>query len=125
MIISDDITLSEIQEAFHEKFPYLKIEFFKTPHQPGEGSPASDLLDHNLKIGAVRTVHNNGELSINGHLKARSLEAHFSEMYGLNVQVFRLRNKVWIQTINLDDHTLADLNRDAEAFTNSFKEETE
>jgi len=36
MKISNDRTLKALQADFQKEFPFLKIEFYKTPHQYGE-----------------------------------------------------------------------------------------
>lgn len=118
MKISDDRTIRSIQAEFNSKFPYLKLEFYDQPHEVGEGSQVKSLIDVNQTIGEVRTIHTQGDLSINGHLKVATLEQNFAEMYGLNVQVFRDSNGLWLQTTSTDDWTLADQNRRGEQFRN-------
>ena len=110
MIISDDKTLREIQVAFSEKFPSLKIEFYAEAHNVGEGSPARALLDVDQTLASVRSVHTSGDLSIDGHKLVKTLERDFLEKYGLNVQVFRKSGDVWLQTTSTDDWSLADQN---------------
>ena len=90
MIISDEKKLRNIQAEFSKKFPYLKLEFYKNAHESGEGSPEKEHLDLDQTVGEVRSVHNKGDLSIDGHLKVKTLENNFAEQYGLFVQVFRL-----------------------------------
>lgn len=106
MIIRDKKTIAEIQQEFNNKFPHLKIEFYEKTHQTNEGSPDSVKWDADKRIGDIRTKHNTGELSIDGHLKVSSLENNFLEKYGLNVQVFYRSGDIWLQTINTDDWTL-------------------
>lgn len=118
MKISDDRTIRSIQEEFNSKFPYLKLEFYNKPHEIGEGSQKQSLIDADKTIGAVRTIHTEGDLSINGHLKVGTLEQNFTDMYGLNVQIFRDSNGLWLQTTSTDDWTLADQNRRGEEFRN-------
>jgi len=33
MIISDNKTIQQVQDEFSEKFPFLKLEFYKLPHE--------------------------------------------------------------------------------------------
>ena len=116
MKISDDRTITSIQTEFNSKFPYLKLEFYDEAHEVGEGSKTKFLIDVNQTIKAVRTIHTEGDLSINGHLKVSTLEQNFAEMYGLNVQVFRNSNGLWLQTTSTDEWTLTDQNRRGEQF---------
>ena len=114
MKITDKKTLADIQAEFSEKFPELKLEFYKEAHAVGEGSAATATLNASKTIGAVRTIHREGELSINGHLKVSTLESNFKDQYGLNVQVFRRSGDIWIQTSTTDEWTLAKQNRKGE-----------
>ncbi len=111
MIISDHKTLKAVQAEFSEKFPFLKIEFYKDAHAEGMGSPDRALLDTDKTIAEVRSVHAEGELSIDGHKLVKNLEKEFLEKYGLNVQVFRKSGDLWLQTTSTDDWSLADQNR--------------
>lgn len=111
MKITDDKMLKEIQDEFHAKFPNLKIEFYSIPHGVGEGSTEHRHIPSAQTIGTVRTIHTEGELSINGHLKVSTLEAAFTNKYGLNVQVFRRSSgDEWLQTTSTDHWTLTQQN---------------
>ena len=124
MIISDDKKLRDIQMEFSEKFPFLKIEFYARPHVSGEGSPEKEHLDLDQTVGEVRSVHNKGDLSIDGHLKVQSLEKNFAEQYGLYVQVFRRSGKLWLQTISTDEWTLTKQDRHGRAFSEASLQES-
>lgn len=121
MKITDDKTLAAIQQEFATKFPGLKIEFYKEAHQVGEGSAATATLDASKTVGTVRTIHQEGELSIDGHLKVSTLESNFKTQYGLNVQVFRKSGDLWMQTSATDEWTLAKQNRKGEHAVAAFK----
>ncbi|MCB0617161.1 MAG: hypothetical protein KDC43_02375 [Saprospiraceae bacterium] len=111
MLINDSKKLRDIQREFNEKFPYLKLEFYRLQHQIGEGTPARELLDTELTIGEVRAVHVEGDLSVHPNLKVSTLEKNFAELYGLNAQVFRRSGNLWLQTTATDEWTLFDQNR--------------
>ncbi len=117
MQISDDKKLMDIQREFSTKFPYLKIEFYTGKHGSGEGSPEREHLDLEETVGAVRSNHEEGDLSIDGHLKVKTLERNFADKYGLNAQVFRKSGEVWLQTISTDEWTLSEQNRKGELFS--------
>lgn len=110
MFISDSKTIREVKNEFHDKFPWLKIEFYSKGHETGQGSPESAHLNDDLSIGEVRSVHGEGELSIHGNLKVASLEEAFRDDYGLHVQVFRRSGELWLQTTSTDEWTLAEQN---------------
>ena len=116
MIIKDSKTIKEIQKEFNDKFPYLKLEFYKVAHQEKEGSPDAVKWNAEESISKIRSNHNSGEVSINGHLKVSTLEKEWEEKYGLHVQVFYKSGTVWLQTISINDTTLSQLNEKALAF---------
>ena len=60
MIIQNTKTIKEIQQEFNEKFPFLKIEFYKESHAKNEGSPDSIKWNSGNKIEAIRKVNNSG-----------------------------------------------------------------
>ncbi|MCB0630934.1 MAG: hypothetical protein R2824_35375 [Saprospiraceae bacterium] len=111
MKITADKKLIDIQREFSEKFPSLKIEFYPGHHEAGEGSPANQTLDIQLTIGAVRSVHKEGDLHIDGEMEVRELEQKFYDDYGLNVQVFRKSGHLWMQTSATDHWSLDKQNR--------------
>jgi len=110
MIITDSKKLYDIKREFSEKFSYLKLEFYAKHHKEGEGSEAKLQIDGDMTIGSVRETHNEGDLSIDGHLKVSTFERMFFEKYGLNVQVFRKSGTIWLQTIKTDEWTLTEQN---------------
>jgi hypothetical protein len=103
--------IKDIQEEFQRKFPNLKLEFYRKEHETGQGSPDREKISPEKTIGQVRTIHKEGDLSIDGHQKVSTLENTFAELYGLNAQVFRRSKGVWLQTITTDNWTLAEQNR--------------
>lgn len=112
--IDDRRKISDIQEAFNQAFPYLKVEFFKKPHGVGGTSPISEMLPTDTTIGQWRTVHNEGDLEVNGKMKVQELESAFQAKYGLSVQVFRKSGEVWLVTSYTDGWTLNEQNEQGE-----------
>ena len=122
MIIQDIKTLMEVQKEFSQKFPFLKIKFYAGTHQAGETSPMQQKLDSQLTIGEARTIHDEGDLSINANQKISTLEQNFMEKFGLNVQVFRKSGNLWLQTSKTDHWTLAEANRKGEHSSIAYEE---
>ncbi len=114
MIIKPSNTLAEIQEAFRAKFPYLKIEFYHSPHKAGEGSPPKEQLDSAIRIGELSGAVQQADIKIDGAIQVKTLEQHLSEQFGLNAQVFRRSGRLWLQTTKTDDWTLAMQNEHGE-----------
>lgn len=126
MTISDQKKLKDIQTAFNELFPYLKLEFYYGHHRVEEGSPAATALDEEKTIGEVRSVSTQGgELMISGNLTVSELEQLFDQQYGLNVQVFRKSGNLWMQTTATDGWTLAEQNRKGGASVEAWIEQHE
>ncbi|MGV6862150.1 MAG: hypothetical protein ACWA41_10280 [Putridiphycobacter sp.] len=105
--INDNKKLKDIKSEFNDHFPHLKIEFFSEEHHEGEGNFRKAMYDDNLLLKEIRTKHNEGELSIDGHQKTSTFEENFHSHFGVNVQVFRKQGRIWLQTIVTDDWTLA------------------
>lgn len=125
MLITDEKKLIEVQREFNQKFPYLKIEFYSGRHEPGQGSPVRERLDSQQTIGEVRTVHEEGDLRVDGRTTVNRFEQTFYERYGLNVQVFRKSGNLWIQTTSTDTWTLNEQNRKGGSSEQAFREKYE
>ncbi len=110
MWIKDDMTISELQQAFSEKFPFLRIEFYSEPHEVGQGSPETKKIPADKKVGEVRLVHTEGDFRIDPKMKVADVETLFAEKYGLYVQVFRRSGQLWLQTTATDNWTLEEQN---------------
>lgn len=74
------------------------------------------MYDDNLLLKDIRTKHNDGVLSIDGHLKTSTFEKNFHSHFGVNVQVFRKQGRIWLQTIITDDWTLGHQEHKGEEF---------
>lgn len=112
--VDDKRNISEIQEEFNSVFPYLKIEFFKKPHDAGETSPLSDMLPSDSTLGKWRTNHNEGDLTITAETKVEEVESAFQEKFGISAQVFRKSGAVWLETSATDAWTLKEQNEQGE-----------
>ena len=111
MKIQNNKSLASLKEEFNEVYPGLKLEFFNTVHGEFEGSVGDNIVDNNLTIKELGSKLSEGEISIEGKRTVRDLELDFEVNYGLHVQVYRLSNDLWLQTIKTDDWTLEDQNR--------------
>ncbi len=109
--IRDDQTLKSIKSEFNQHFPHLKIEFFSIKHVEDEASPRTAVYDDSLYLKNIRTNHQEGEMSVDGHLKTSTFEQNFQKTFGVNVQVYRRSGSLWLQTITTDSWTLAEQER--------------
>ncbi len=105
--IDDSKTIKEIQNEFIDVFKYIKIEFFSKAHKSGEGSAKKDLLEHDKKLGEIRTKHVEGDILITPTMLVSEVESIFENSFGIHAQVFRKQNNVWLETTNSDSWTLA------------------
>jgi hypothetical protein len=126
--INDKRKIFAVQEAFTEAFPYLKLEFFAKPHQPGGATAKKFIKHHSKTLGECRTIHNNGTISITGNMTVGELEQRFADVYGLGVQVFRKSGKLWLETTVTDSWTLDRQNKQGASLSeylesNRFKPE--
>jgi hypothetical protein len=110
MKITDEKKIIDIQSDFNSLFPYLKVEFYKSSHEEGEGTEQSSILDPYTKIRAASQKDSSGELKINEEMKVAELEKVLADQFGLNAQVFRKSQGIWLQTTATDHWTLKQQN---------------
>jgi len=122
MTISDSKKIRDIQKEFQEKFPYLRIQFYKNPHEAGEGSAVSEQLPNEKTIGEVRKVNTEGDFEIDENMKVADFEETIYKKFGLSVQVFRKSGSMWMQTTSTDHWTLAEQNRKGGSSEKAFNE---
>lgn len=106
LFINDQKKIEDLQDHFNECFPYLKLEFYSTPHGWLQECAKEDMIDPNAVIGSVRKKHMSGPLEIKSWYKTGRVEEDLRNFFGLNVQIFRSYKDGWIQTSYSDDLTL-------------------
>lgn len=111
IVVSKSKKLSAIQEEFQKSFPYLKLEFYSASHRRNEGTFKNATLNSNLTVGEASHLSKDNVVSIEKSMKVSELEKAFSELFGLNVQVFRKSNNTWLQTTITDNWTLEKQNQ--------------
>ena len=95
MKISIKQKLSEIQQEFHSKFPYLKLEFYKKQHKQEERSQP---LNGEQTIKEVSPDAVQEDFDLDGQLKLSTLEQKIYDTFGLNIQVLRKSGDSWVTT---------------------------
>ncbi len=108
--ISNDRKLSGLQADFNALFPYLKIEFFKTPHKIGEASSKNLIYENSRFVRDCRLQSKEGELKFSEKTTVIELEEQFKNSFGLSAQVFRKSGNVWLETSATDSWTLRQQN---------------
>lgn len=104
-IIEEDL-LCNIQQEFRRQYPYLKLQFYKSPHKAGEASPEKDRLNALLPIEEVTMFHTGGRIDISPERTVAEVEEDFFRQTGLCVQVMRQSGTLWLVTTDTDDLTL-------------------
>ena len=111
MVINKENLISEIKNAFTENFPGLKIEFFKHSHSVNQMSKKEDWIDGDVKLSSLNSDLKSDELKFDPKITAFEFEDHLNKAFGLNVQVYRRSNNIWLQTSSTDHWTLSEQNR--------------
>lgn len=114
IIIKDTSSIKEIQQAFSEVYPFLRIEFFKTRHIPGKLFSKKDRIAPSEKTGWLNKFQKEAGVQIDAARTVTELEKEFMDILGLYVQVLRRSGSSWIQTSLTDDWSLGRQNREAE-----------
>lgn len=111
MKINPDYTIEDLATEFSHHFPGLKLEFYNEAHSAGQNSGPATELDHSLKLRDINSNMGEGELGLNPQMTVAELEKLFRDRFGLNMQVFRRSNQLWLQTSKTDNWTLEVQNR--------------
>jgi hypothetical protein len=99
--------LLEIKQEFQARFPFLKLEFYKHTHQPGEISGKADLINLHNTIKEITENNIDFEWHINESMTVTELETFFQEKLKIGLHVFRKSGISWLQTGATDNWTLA------------------
>src|SRR5690606_18941518 len=98
--LSDNLSISELQEQFTGMFAFLKIRLYKV----GEGEERQQLRESKtLKEAGLKKQ---GKLHIDGDITVGEFEKKLREEYGLIAQVSRRSGRVWLETTMTDNWTL-------------------
>ncbi|MBX7093652.1 MAG: hypothetical protein K1X56_02940 [Flavobacteriales bacterium] len=112
LIFNEDSKLEDINKAFQQHFPFLKIQFYedKIDQLAHKEVPGDPIKDYSKTIHDVLHARINCSISMNGHTKVKNFEKNWIEDAGIWVQVFRKSGKIWLQTTVTDEMTLSEIN---------------
>lgn len=110
MKISDDRTLSELQEEFRQEFPFLKMAFYSRPSLSGAEGATVFYLNEAMHVGQVRGIHNAGFIVLDSTITVDAFYKTFRDIFGLHVQVFRNSFGQWLQVRSSIGATLREQN---------------
>ncbi len=101
-----DMTVREVKWAFHQAYPYLKLEFFVQEHATGEGTSLNKKVGDDTRLTDVRGFMKEGTINIEPQQTVAELEQQFQQRFNLPVQVFRKAISIWLETTGTDKLTL-------------------
>lgn len=108
--IEDSISIEDIKKKFHQVYPYLKLEFFKSSHAEGRASEKNDLVKENTLLKEIRTKHNEGDFVFTPDNTVNDVEQGFETLFGVHAQVFRKSKNLWLETTATDGWSLREQN---------------
>jgi hypothetical protein len=101
-------TLQQVQDAFHKRFPLLKLEFFIDINHDGKNTANERITDHTLTFGSL--TQKTGSLEIHGNDTVAQVEEKFINTFAVIAQVFHKRGENWLISTTSDKLTLDELN---------------
>lgn len=104
--IHDNLLVSDIKERFSNSFPCFKIEFYERPHHNKKENVEQHRINSEKTIGEIRNNMNEGCLEIKSWYTVKQIEKEFSQLFGLNIQIFKKENGRWIRNLNEDKLSL-------------------
>jgi hypothetical protein len=109
--INEISCIKDIQKAFCQAYPYLKIEFFDMPHSWGETTRKAHRYSPGCKIYAIeRKKHAPDFIHFHSWMKTGQVEEQMKEQFGLFTQVYRRNGYEWIETAGTDELSLDEQN---------------
>ncbi|HMQ06829.1 MAG TPA: hypothetical protein PKC30_05975 [Saprospiraceae bacterium] len=104
--IDQKTTVALLKTQFSSYFPHLKIEVYDESHAVGEASAQDHQISDDVLLSEINPNVQSGHFSFDPEMKVRDFEQGCKANMGLNVQVFRLSGKLWLQTTKTDDWSL-------------------
>lgn len=109
ILIRGNMLLSDIQKAFTDWYPFLKIEFSKEPVHNGQAAKQKKTLPESL----IQEVTNAGMpviLDMSGNRTIAEIERDCMETLSLRVRVSRKSGNVWTPITLTENWTLENQN---------------
>lgn len=108
--INNNLLIKDVQNLFNLAYPYLKVEFFKKPHQWGTYSDEHEKLKADKKIGSALKKKHPVSFTIHPSDRTGDIEKQFHDLFGLEIQIYRKQNEHWIQSAGTDELSLEEQN---------------
>lgn len=110
LTINKQASVADIQQTFHDYFPYLKIEIFSQPHELHKLSSENTHLPGETLLSSIVTLSKEGDYFFDADIKTGEFEQNMWNDFGLAIQIMRKAGHVWLQTGQTDDWSLAKQN---------------
>ena len=108
--VASDSQIKDLQQDFNNRFPFLKIEFFKRDrNSKGENAGSSPIPSH-LRIKDISHDFKPGTVDVYEDMPIGELEEKFRDLFKLSVQVYRKSGGLWLETTKTDRWTLKEQN---------------
>ena len=110
IIINNYRKIFAVQQEFSAVFPDLKINFLAKPNTNG-GTPVKKIVKNSKSIGECRTIHSSGFITILPEMTVGELKQHFSDVYGLSIELFvKSGDNNWKESTLSENTLLSELN---------------
>jgi hypothetical protein len=106
LYINDSKTVQDLQDRFNKCFPYLKLGFYKEADDRFKQCDKSNLIKPDTFIADIRGKLRSGILDIKSWDKTSKVKQELKDLFGLNVQIFRMYGNQWIPATYSDELTL-------------------
>ena len=124
LLITDTMSVRDLQLAFNGLFPFLKLEFFRNRTFLEKMYPFNRLVPPHNTIGQIWKKREEAEIEINEDTRVKELEKDFMDKFGIAMQIFRKSGNLWLETTMTDNWTLKQQNEHGKEITNGkVKEE--
>lgn len=115
--IDAETTISDVQKKFNEIYPYLKLDFYKKPHEESALSEVSDLIKTTELFSKIKSISEPISINVDPERTVAQVESEFYDKCGVAMQVSRRSGDIWIQTSKTDYRTLKLQNESGEAMS--------
>ena len=109
MTITTTTKIVDFQNEFMRLFPFLKIEFFREPHDKGEKSASEDMVFNRITpLSKIDNFTKMGVFEFNPDMLVTDVEQELQKQFGLSTQIFYKVKGEWVDiTTNTPVLTLA------------------
>ncbi len=114
LFLSLNMPIEELQRSFSSRYPFLKLEFYKSGHA-SQDTVVKKHLQHSLNL-QVAGLKKDSVVNIHDDLKVSDLESVLRDL-GLNAQVSRRSGAMWLETTMTDNWSLRKQNEHGREIT--------